>query len=290
MFETRFFEIIFRTVVTLFALCATGLVVLFFLFLVKESAPVFEAEGLGFLSGRDWWVGESYGGLPMIFGSAAVTLVALALALPLALSGALVASEFLPPRQRLAVKSLMELFAGVPGIVYGLLGVGVLAPGVREVFGLIDGNTLFTAALLLGIMVLPTLLTLCEDALHAVPGSYRDQAESLGLSRLKSAFVVVLPEARAGLLGAVLLGLGRAMGETIAVMLVIGGRDGLPAPLYNLFLPGQSIPSKLGREAAEAVGAGLHWNALLGLGLLLFIMVLGMTVAGHLFLKRRRTA
>jgi len=290
LLETRFFENIFRTAVTLLALSATGLVVLFFLFLVKESVPVFEAEGFGFLSGRDWWVGESYGGLPMIFGSAAVTLGALAMALPFALSGALVASEFLSPRQRLAVKSLMELFAGVPGIVYGLLGVGVLAPGVREFFGLIDGNTLFTAALLLAIMVLPTLLTLCEDALHAVPGSYRDQAESLGLSRLRAAFVVVLPEARSGLLGAVLLGLGRAMGETIAVMLVIGGRDGLPSPLYNLFLPGQSIPSKLGREAAEAVGAGLHWNALLGLGLLLFVMVFGMTVAGHLFLKRRRTA
>jgi phosphate transport system permease protein len=290
LFQPRSIAIFFRVLVTVLALTATGLIVLFFLFLLKESLPVFQAEGVGFLTGRDWWAGESYGAWPMIFGSAIVTLLALGLALPFALAGAVVASEFLSTRLRWWAKSLMELFAGVPGIVYGLLGVGVLAPAVEEFFGLIDGNTLFTAALLLGIMVLPTLLTLADDALHAVPGKFRDQAQSLGLSRLRTVWAVVLPQAKAGLLGAVFLGLGRAMGETIAVMLVIGGRDRLPAPWYNLFQSGQSIPSKLGREAAEAVGAGLQWNALMGLGLVLFLMVLGMTVAGHLFLKRGRAA
>ncbi len=288
LFKPRSIAVFFRILVTALALTATGLIVLFFLFLVKESVPVFQAEGARFLTGGDWWVGESYGAGPMIFGSAVVTLLALAMVLPFALAGAVVASEFLSPRLRWAMKSLMELFAGVPGIIYGLLGVGVLAPAVKDFFGLIDGNTLLTAALLLGLMVFPTILTLADDALHAVPGKYRDQAQGLGLSRLETVRAVVLPQARAGLLGAVFLGLGRAMGETIAVMLVIGGRDQVPSPWYNLFAPGQSIPSKLGREAAEAVGAGLHWNALLGLGLVLFLMVLGVTVAGQLFLNKGR--
>jgi len=271
------------------ALVSTGAVVTLFLYLLKESFPIVQAQGWSFLTGTEWVVGEAYGALPMILGSVLVTGLALVLVLPFALGTALFTAEFLEPRWRWGVKSMMELLAGVPGILYGLLGVALLTVWVRDVFGLIDGNTLFAAGILLAVMILPTIMTLSEDALRAVPREYRETAWSLGLTRWETVTGVVLPQALPGICGAVFLGLGRAMGETIAVMLVIGGLDRIPDPWYNLFAPGQSIPSKLGREAAEALGYGLQWNALMALGCVLFLLVMAMTLTGHLLLPRQKS-
>ena len=180
----------------------------------------------------------------------------------------------------------MELLAGVPGIIYGLIGVACLAPWIKDIFNLIDGSAIVTAGILLAVMILPTIMTLSEDAMRAVPGEYRDAALGLGLTQVETVFRVVFPHALPGIAGAVFLGLGRAMGETIAVMLVIGGLDRIPQPWFDIFSPGQSIPSKLGREAAEALGYGMHWSALMGLGLTLFLMVMVFTLVGNIFLRR----
>lgn len=264
--------------------CVAGL----FFFLVIESLPILTEHNWSFLLGQDWWAGEVYGALPMIYGSLMVTGVALLLVLPLAIGGAVFTSEFLSAKKRLWVKAMMELFAGIPGIIYGLLGVALLSGWVKDSFGLIDGNTILTAGLLLGIMILPTILTLSEDALHSVPGQYRDTSLSLGLTKLQMINNAVIPEALPGIAGAIFLGLGRAMGETIAVMLVIGGLDKIAEPWYDLFQPAQSIASKLGREAAEAIGSGQQWSALMALGLILFLMVMFLTLMGNFFLKRVR--
>lgn len=266
------------------AICAGTL----FFYLAVQSVPVFRVQGWSFVTGGDWLVGEAYGALPMIYGSVMVTGLALVLALPFALGSAVCTAEFLSSRSRLCVKSLMELLAGVPGIIYGLLGVSILTVLVRDSLGLIDGNTLLTAGILLAIMILPTIMTLSEDALRAVPREYRETAWGLGLTPVTTVFRVVAPRALPGIVGAVFLGLGRAMGETIAVMLVIGGLDRIPQPWYNLVAPAQSIPTKLGREAAEAMSSDLHWSALVGLSLILFLMVMGLTLAGNLFLRRAR--
>ncbi|CCQ89977.1 Phosphate ABC transporter, inner membrane subunit PstC [Nitrospina gracilis 3/211] len=268
------------------ALVALGAVGTLFVFLLWESLPIFSQQGVSFLTGTEWFPGEVYGALPMIAGTLWVTAIALAFTLPVALGAAVFTSEFLPSRARLTVKAVMELLAGVPGIVYGLMGVTLVAVWVRDVFGLIDGNTLFTAGLLLAVMILPTVMTLAEDALQAVPGEVRDTALGLGLTRWETVLRAVLPQAVPGISGAVFLGMGRAMGETIAVMLVIGGLDRIPDPLFDVFLPGQSIPSKIGREAAESLGFGLQWHALIGLGLILFIMVMMLSWIGNRLLKR----
>ncbi|MEE9498361.1 MAG: phosphate ABC transporter permease subunit PstC [Nitrospinaceae bacterium] len=270
------------------ALIASGTIFILFVSLVIESVPVFKAEGISFLWGTDWFAGEAYGALPMVFGSLVVTGLAVVIVLPFALGSAILTSEFLNGRLRLMVKAAMELLAGVPGIIYGLMGIALLTVWVRDVFGLIDGNTLFTAGLLLAVMILPTVMTLAEDALRAVPGEFRDTALSLGLTRMETVLKVVVPEALPGLAGAVFLGLGRAMGETIAVMLVIGGIDRIPQPWFNLFAPGQNIPSKIGREAAEALGFDVQWSALIALGLLLFVMVMTLTSAGNFLLGKAR--
>ena len=270
------------------ALIASGTIFILFVSLVVESVPVFKAQGVSFLWGTDWFAGEAYGALPMIFGSLMVTGLAVVIVLPFALGSAILTSEFLNGRYRLVVKAAMELLAGVPGIIYGLIGIALLTAAVRDVFGLIDGNTLFTAGLLLAVMILPTVMTLAEDALRAVPGEFRDTALSLGLTRMEMILKVVVPQALPGLAGAVFLGLGRAMGETIAVMLVIGGIDRIPQPWFDLFAPGQSIPSKIGREAAESLGFDLQWSALIALGLVLFVMVMALTSAGNLLLRKAR--
>jgi phosphate ABC transporter permease protein PstC len=258
-------------------LCISSL----FLYLVIESIPILKNQGLQFFTGRSWWPGEVYGALPMIFGSLMVTGLALIFVLPFALGAAILTSEFLSSRSRLWVKAMMELLAGIPGIIYGLIGVSLLAPWVRNAFNLIDGNTLLTAGILLAVMILPTIMTLAEDSLHGVPGEFRQSALSLGMTRWQMVRAAVLPNALPGIAGAVFLGLGRAMGETIAVMLVIGGLDRIPVPWFDIFSPGQSIASKLGREAAESIGSGLHWNALIGLGLVLFLLVLALTWMGN---------
>ena len=256
------------------------------LFLLVESIPVMQSEGLKFWLGENWWVGEAYGALPMICGSILVTGLAMVLVLPVALSGALFTSEYLSPTLRRRVKGVMELLAGVPGIIYGLLGVSFLTVGVKDALGLIDGNTLFTAGCLLAIMILPTVLTLSEDAMHSVSSEFREASDGLGLTKLQTACRVVLPQSLPGIAGAVLLGIGRAMGETIAVMLVIGSLDRVPG--FNLLISGQTIPSKLGREAAEALGSGLHWSALMGLGLTLFVIVAVLTFSGTFLVRQVR--
>jgi len=256
----------------------TGIILVF---LLSGSLPIFTVYGWEFFIGTEWFVGEAYGALPMVYGTIIVTAIALSIAVPLALGTAVITSEVLTQNARYILKSMMELMAGVPGIVYGLLGMVLVAGWVQDLFGLIDGNCLLTAGLLLGIMILPTVMTLSEDAIHAVPNTYREQARALGLHKHEIILYGVLPEAVPGIVGAVLLGMSRAMGETVAVMLVIGSVDKLPTPLYNLFAPAQSIASKLGREAAEAIGVGLHWNALIGLGLILFTMVTTLTWFGE---------
>ncbi len=270
------------------AAISAGIIGILFVSLVVESVPVFKTEGVSFLWGEDWFAGEVYGALPMIYGSLIVTGLAVVMVLPFALGSAILTSEFLSGRARLMVKAAMELLAGVPGILYGLMGMALLAVWVRDLFGLIDGNTLFTAGLLLAVMILPTVMTLAEDALRAVPGEIRDTALSLGLTRMETVMQAVVPQALPGLAGAVFLGLGRAMGETIAVMLVIGGIDRIPQPWFDLFAPGQSIPSKIGREAAEALGFDVQWSALIALGLVLFVMVMTLTAVGNVLVRKAR--
>ena len=258
-------------------LVSSSLAGVILIFMLSGSLPIFAEYGWSFVVGTEWSVSETYGALPMVYGTAIVTGIALCVALPLGLGTAVMTSEVVGRQARHALKSMMELMAGVPGIVYGLLGMVLVTTWIRDAFGLSDGNCLLTAGLLLGVMILPTVMTLSEDAIHSVPRIYREQACALGFQVHEVILYGVLPRAVPGIVGAVLLGVSRAMGETVAVMLVIGSLDRLPTPLYNVFAPAQSIASKLGREAAEAIGVGLHWNALIGLGLILFSMVITMT-------------
>jgi phosphate transport system permease protein len=270
-----------------------------FFFLLAGSVDVLRAEGLSFLTGNRWaYRKEVFQAAAMLFGTAAVSTIAMVLAVPLAFSTAMFVAEICSERARLALKFVIELLAGVPSVVYGLLGVLFLRGWLLSTFEWLgleaySGDTIATAGVLLAVMILPTLTTLFDDAFRSVPSKYRDAARGLGLTRAETAIAVVTRQAMPGLVAAVLLALGRALGETIAVFLVIGRADNrLPAPgeiVQSLFDAGQTITSKLGgAETNIAVGNARHTSALLALGLALFLFSVGLTFAASLL--RRRVA
>jgi phosphate transport system permease protein len=219
-----------------------------------------------------------YGILSMLYGTAAVTVIAVTIAVPLGIFTVIMISEIVPGRYRIAVKSLLELLAGIPSIIYGLIGVAVFSIWIGNIFDLQTGRTILTGGVLLAIMILPIVITLSEDALHNVPAAYREAAFSFGLYRHEVIGSVLFPIAKSDIIGGVLLGLGRAMGETMAVMLVIGSIDRIPDPVFNTLVPGQTITSKLGREIAESAFGSLHFSSMICMGFILLLSVLVITL------------
>ena len=279
---------VLKILMYLSVLISTMSILAIFVFVLKDSMMIFREEGLGFVFGREWNVGKNiYGALPMIVGSCLVTAIALVLSLPIALGSAIYTALILKHRPRLIVKSLMELLAGIPSILYGLLGVAILSTFIGDIFELQTGRTILTAGVLLAVMILPTIMTFSEDALRSVPEQYSESALGLGLTRSEMIISGVLPIAIPGIIGAVLLGIGRAIGETMAVMLVIGSIDRIPSPLYNILVPAQTITTKLGRETAESSIGSMHWSALMGLGLILLVMVIIIYSISNIFTGRK---
>jgi len=279
----------------------TGLVLLaVFALLIYQVLPLPGKVGWSFITSSDWYYPEQlFGALAMIYGTAVVSLIALTVAVPMGVGVAVFSAEYLTPGWRLPLKSAVELLAGVPSVVYGLLGVLFLRDWLYQglqVFDPISGDSLLAAGLLLSVMVLPTVATLCDDALSSVPSAQRSAARGLGLTRAETVWRISLPQAAPGILSAGLLALGRAMGETIAVFLVVGRQDGQiprhPFSLETWIAPGQTLTSKLGGpETHLAYGDPLHWSAMIGLSLLLLLLVGGCLASAWLlkYLWRRQS-
>lgn len=262
---------------------------------LREAWPAIRGHGAEMLSGGEWFYRhERFGALAMIFGSGVVSLVALALAAPVAFATAIFISEWLPHGLRPWAKAAVEFLAAVPSVVYGLLGILFLRNWMADwlaPFDPLSGDMLLTAAVLLGVMILPTVTTFAEDALRAVPAAQRLAARGLALDRAQAIRRVVLPQAWPGMVGAALLGLGRALGETIAVFLVVGRLDNrLPESFFDLSPlvgPGQTLTSKLGGpETHLAMGDPLHWGAMLTLGLILLVLTSLFVAFGSLLMRR----
>jgi phosphate transport system permease protein len=272
------------------------------LILLRASAPALRAFGPGFLVGRDWDpVRESFGALPFLVGTIASSAVGLLLAVPVGIGSAIFISEIAPPRARRALGLLIDLLAAVPSVIYGLWGIFVLAPWVRSsvepflaaTLGRVPllgslfqgpqlGVSLLAAGMILGIIVLPYISAVSREALLQVPHSYREGALALGATRWEAIRLAVLPAARSGLVGAVFLGLGRALGETMAVTMVIGNRAELPTSLFD---PAHTIASSVANEFAEAQG-DLHLSALAELALILMVVTLVLNALARLLVSR----
>ncbi|GHA93616.1 phosphate ABC transporter permease subunit PstC [Algimonas arctica] len=254
--------------------------------LFVQSGPVLLAENSGLMS-TSWNPDKGqFGVLPMLFGSVFVMIIAVSVAFPLGLLAAVYIAETRSSRLRRLIKFFLEMLVGIPSIVYGLIGVAHLNIWVADIFDLQSGRVILTAGILLGIMILPTFLTLTEDAISAIPTKFRENAKSLGLYRHEVFFSVILPQAKTGIAGAGLLALGRALGETMAVMLVIGSLDRLPSPLFNPLSSGQTITSKLGREVAESAFGSVHFSALVFMSLILVSITVILTITSRYLFRK----
>jgi len=267
--------------------------------LVGAALPALRRFGVGFLLGHTWDpVAGQFGGLPFLVGTVASSLLALLLAVPLAIGLALFLTELAPRWLATPVAFCAELLAAVPSVVYGLWGLFVLVPWLRihvqeplaaslgDVVPLVRGPaygvSLFSAGVLLAIMIVPYIAAVAREVLAAVPTAQREAALALGATRWETAWKVAMPYALPGLFGAVMLGLGRALGETMAVTMVIGNRPEIPV---SLFQPAYTLASVLANEFAEATD-DLHLAALMEIGLLLLLLTLVVNVVARLLVWR----
>lgn len=253
--------------------------------LIVQSGPaIFSASGTLFTT--RWNPAEGvFGIVPMVFGSLFVMAIAMSLALPIGLMAAIAISQMRNKSLKRLTKSALEILAGIPSIVYGLIGVAYVSLWVAGAFDLQSGRIILTAGLILAVMILPTFLSLAEDAISSVPNGYKENGAALGLYPYETQFSIILPAAAPGISSAALLALGRALGETMAVMLVIGSLDRLPRPLFNPLSSGQTITSKLGREIGESAFGSVHFSALVLMSLILVTLTIGLTIAARKIFK-----
>jgi phosphate transport system permease protein len=239
---------------------------------------------MDFITGLEWrpTYNKVYGILPMIAGTVVVSFCAILLGLPLALLSAVFLAEFIPLRTASIIRSGIELLAGIPSVVYGFFGLMVIVPWVKNTFHAASGNGLLSAALVLGVMILPTVITITETSLRAVSGSIREASLSLGASKMQTAWAVVLPHAKSGVLAAVILGISRAVGETMAVILVAGNS---PQLIRGLTDSVRTLTATIALEMGYAEGR--HNEMLFSIGVVLFALIL---ILNSIILRvRRRT-
>jgi len=266
-------EWIIETLLRLAGFSAIFFVALIFVFLVREGAPAFVRVPLSTLFGSRWYPNEGlFGTWPLILGSMLVTLGAVVIAVPLGVATAVFIRELAPDWLREILKPVIEVLAGIPSVVLGFLGMSAVAPLVRRYLGVPTGLTAFTGSLMLAYMALPTIISVAEDAIDAVPKTYRDGALALGATRWQTIRHVVLPASRFGVIIAVMLGIGRAIGETMAVMLVTGNAARVPHELDALFRPVRTMTATIAAEMGEVAQGSTHYHVLFALGILLFVV------------------
>ena len=264
--KEKIFEMLFLlaagfSIIAVFMIC---------LFLFANSIPAIHKIGfVEFIFGQKWKPGnELYGIFPMIIGSLYVTAGAIIFGVPVGLMTAIFLSKFCPKKLHKFLKSAIDLLAGIPSVVYGFFGLMVIIPFVREVFGG-NGNSILTASILLGIMILPTIISVSESSLNAVPESYYEGARALGATHERSVFFAMLPAAKSGILAGIILGIGRAIGETMAVIMVAGNQARIPTSILKGV---RTLTANIVIEMGYATD--LHREALIATGAVLFVFIL----------------
>jgi len=289
--QNTFREAVVERLIQATGLSAIVFVVLIFAFLLREGVPAVFQVPLNGLLGTRWYPIEDYFGiLPLVLGSLIVTLGAAIIALPLGLATAVFIAEVVPRWAREVLKPFVEVLAGIPSVVLGFMGILVLAPVIRVVLNIPTGLTAFTGSLLLAGMALPTIVSVAEDALDAVPRSYRDAALALGATHWQTIWRVTVPAARSGILTAMMLGIGRAIGETMTVLMVTGNAARMALSLGDLFRPVRTMTATIAAEMGEVAQGSTHYHVLFTIGLVLFLIafVINLTASFVIFRQARR--
>lgn len=282
-------EFIIELCVKLSGYAVVIFVFLVFLFLLRDSLSLFRHYSVrDFLFGTEWLpISEppKFGVLPLLLGSIYVTIGAIFICVPLGVGAAMFISEVAPKPMKHVLKSLVEILASIPSVVLGFLGIIWLGPALRNVFGLATGMCGLTGSLLLAFMALPTIISISEDALVGVPRTYREAAFGLGATRWQTLWRIILPSASSGILAAVMLGIGRVVGETMVVMMVTGNAPVMPTSILK---PLRTLTATVAGEMGETVGGSEHYFALFAVGLVLFAITFSINFVADLFLRRTR--
>jgi len=276
-----------ENIIRLCGVISIVLVTLIFLFLLKEGLSMFRVvTPLDFLFGKAWHpISEppSFGILPLILGSFLVTAGAAALALPLGVACAIFIAEIASPRVKEVVKVGVELLAAIPSVVIGFIGMIILAPMVQKMFDLPTGLTAFSGSIMLALMSMPTIVSITEDAITAVPKQYREAALALGATKWQMIWRVVLRAASPGIIAGCMLGIGRVIGETMAVMMITGNAARIP---NSIFQPVRTLTATIAAEMGETVQGSDHYAALFAIGIVLFLISFCINLTADIFLHR----
>jgi phosphate transport system permease protein len=264
-----------KYILFIFALSSIFFLISIVLILFKEGFPIFKIAGFfEFILGKEWYPTyepASFGILPLLTGTLMVTVGAILIAIPIGVPSAIFISYILPGKLKNIIKPLIELLAGIPSVIYGLFGMKILGPILSDLFNLPTGLTALTASIMLGIMALPTIVSIAEDAISSVPKSFRDASLALGGTKWETIKNVILPTAYSGIITAIMLGIGRAIGETMTVLMVAGGAAVIPKSFLK---PVRPMTASIAAEMGEAPVGSEHYHALFGIAIILFILTL----------------
>ncbi len=285
----KFKEFIIEKLILVCGLASIFFVGLIFLFLLKEGLSVFKTiVPFKFILGKSWYpISEpaQLGILPLILGSLLVTLGAAIISIPIGVACAVYISEIAPLKIKEILKSGIELLAAIPSVVLGFIGMVTLVPWLKQLFHLPTGLTALSGSIMLAFMAMPTIVSIAEDALYSVPKSYKEGALALGATHWQTIYRVLLPAASSGILAAVMLGIGRVIGETMAVMMITGNAAVMP---HSILQPVRTLTATIAAEMGEAVVGSEHYFALFAIGIVLFIISFAINVTADLFLHKKR--
>ena len=282
-------EFVIEKLILLCGLASIFFVVLIFLFLLKEGFAVFKTVNpFAFLFGKSWYPisdPPQLGILPLILGSLIVTAGAAIISIPIGVGCAIYIAEIAPRRIKEVLKAGIELLAAIPSVVLGFIGMVTLVPLVKTVFHLPTGLTALSGSIMLAFMAMPTIVSIAEDALYSIPKTYKEGALAMGATHWQAIWRVMLRAASSGILAAIMLGIGRVIGETMAVMMITGNAAVIP---HSFVAPVRTLTATIAAEMGEAVVGSEHYFALFAIGIVLFVISFGVNVTADLFLHKRQ--
>lgn len=283
--KERLYKIIFSILAFASLFFLLGIVLVLF----KEGLPIFKEITIkDFLLGKFWYPTYSpaeFGILPLILASVLVMIGAMIICIPLGIGTALYLHELASPRQRVILKPLVEILSSVPSVVYGFFGIVVITPFLQNIFKIPTGLCALNASLILGIMATPTICSLADDALSYVPKSFREASMALGANRLQTIIKVIIPAAGSGIATSIILGMSRAIGETMSVLMVAGGAAMIP---HSYLDPVRPMTAAIALEMGEAPMGGLHYHALFAIALILFFITFIFNIIAEIISKKFR--
>jgi phosphate transport system permease protein len=282
-------EIIIKYVFFTFSLISVVVLGLIVFSLFREGLPIFGKVSLkDFLLGKEWYPTSDpplFGIFPLIVGSLVVTFIATIVAVPLGVLAAIYISEIAPASIKEILKSVIELLAGIPSVVLGFFGMVVVAPWLQNTFDLPTGLNIINASMILAIMAIPTISSISEDALYAVPREFKEASYALGATKFETIIKIIVPAALSGISTAVMLGMARAIGETMVVLMVAGGAAAIPESLFDSVRP---MPASIAAEMGEAPFRSAHYQALFAIGIVLFFLTLAFNLIADYFSHKFR--